>query len=467
MIIQLYIGGLFTTEEFLKEIIILLIGCTITGIPYTINYIKRKYKEDKVPNIIRYNNDNFARETIKYRMKNIIMNLKKRYNILDYSEFTDSKFKLDIFNSDLFSQYNNELFKSWIKTLEKFEKGKISDFFINAPFIDIEHYFYYSILYQVRSHQETNKNNIIDPYKVDKIISMKNDYFKNPDVHKSKIKELLDLGLKIKYCIGDQEQERNICELLKLNLSANSTDLSQLFWEQFSNVSPVIDDTQKFWDNYVSDLHNVTRINILTDNFGVEFLADIIMGYYFILKKGKNTKIEVIYNVNELPIFVSDVSHNDETLLFDTLNEFVKDNKYYKELLNDIQSLITENKLLFKPDFFWNMPVYYNTIVKPEYKKAGYLSEIKNIFCGTDLLIVKGDLNYRRLVGDRNYNPQKDIKNCINYIKCPLLIIRSFKSNVTLLGKNYKEFIKNKRIEQDWQSNGKYGIIQYIDNIKS
>ena len=110
------------------------------------------------------------------------------------------------------------------------------------------------------------------------------------------------------------------------------------------------------------------------------------------------------------------------------------------------------------------MPDNYNIVSKSEYKNTRELSAIKDIFNGSNLLIVKGDLNYRRMVGDRNYNPNKKIESRIGYIKCPVLIIRSFKSDCTLLGRKGRDFLRNKNIEQDWQSSGKYGIIQYIDN---
>ena len=186
------------------------------------------------------------------------------------------------------------------------------------------------------------------------------------------------------------------------------------------------------------------------------------MGYYFIIKKGRGSNIEIVYHVNELPIFVSDVKRGDDQELLKILTELVKDNTQYKELLNDISSFIENGNLKFKSDFFWNMPTSYDTILKPKYKYSGDLSEIKNIFTGSDLLIVKGDLNYRRMVGDRNYNPNRKIEKNIKYIKCPVLIIRSFKSNVTLLGNAYKNVVNKENIEQDWQNNGKYGIIQYI-----
>lgn len=458
-----YFFGLFTEKEFVKELTLLSIGSIPSVLYWLIKRLKIKNKKDKCPTI-RYKNDNFARETIKYRLKNIVMNLEKKYEEMpDYSRFTNSVFSLEFLNNGVFSRFHNDLFKEWKKSLEQYNGGKISTFFINAPFIDVEHYFYYYILDKVNSQQTINEGNFIDPFLDAKIASIKSDYCNESIKHKSKIKELLNLGIQIKECIGDQRQKDNIIELLKLNLSANSTDLSQLFWEQFSSVTSIIDDGEIFWEEFVSDLHNVNRINVLVDNFGIEFLADIIMGYYFILKKGRDSSIEIVYHVNELPVFVSDVKRGDDQVLFKVLTELIKDNAQYKYLLEDINHFIQNGKIKFKSDFFWNMPSRYDTIAQSKYKKSGYLSEVKSIFTGNDLLIIKGDLNYRRMVGDKNYNPQKKIEKFIKYISCPVLIIRSFKSNVTLLGKSYNNVVENKNIEQDWQSNGKYGVIQYIN----
>lgn len=461
-----FLFGLFSEKEFIKEFVSVILGFLVGYIINSIYIFIKKWRikcqEDKC-SIIRYKNDYFARETIKYRLRNIVINLNNKYNgELNYLEFMNSVFNSEIFNNDIFKQPHNELFLEWTNSLNEYNEKKVSNFFINAPFIDVEHYFYYYILNKVNSQQPLLEKNIIDPFLDNKLASVKNDYCNQSVKHESKIKGLLDLGIQIKDNAGDQLQKDNIIKLLKLNLSANSTDLSQLFWEQFTSVLSIIDDSEVFWKEYVSDLHNVNKINIIVDNFGVEFLADIIMGYYFIIKKGRGSNIEIVYHVNELPIFVSDVKRGDDQELLKILTELVKDNTQYKELLNDISSFIENGNLKFKSDFFWNMPTSYDTILKPKYKYSGDLSEIKNIFTGSDLLIVKGDLNYRRMVGDRNYNPNRKIEKNIKYIKCPVLIIRSFKSNVTLLGNAYKNVVNKENIEQDWQNNGKYGIIQYI-----
>jgi hypothetical protein len=75
------------------------------------------------------------------------------------------------------------------------------------------------------------------------------------------------------------------------------------------------------------------------------------------------------------------------------------------------------------------------------------------------LIIIKGDLNYRRLVGDFHWRSSDPIKDKISYIKKPLLIIRSLKSNV-ILGVDDEEKYSNNA--PNWRISGKYGIVQLI-----
>ena len=80
------------------------------------------------------------------------------------------------------------------------------------------------------------------------------------------------------------------------------------------------------------------------------------------------------------------------------------------------------------------------------------------------MIIVKGDLNYRRLVGDFHWKSSEPIMDKVSYIKKPLLIIRSLKSNV-ILGVNDEE--KYSYNAPNWKISGQYGIIQWIEQTKN
>lgn len=441
-----------------------------------IGFCIKQRKERKSQNIA-FKNDNFARETIKYRFKDVIDKVNTANcgpsNKVSYSDMTTHYPYTDILTSYHFDSHEDKhIFEEWKQSIKRYKTTE--DFIINAPFIDVEHYFYFYLL----DHFNKGKNSktLIDPYFIRKKNELAKDW--NAGHEYSKTQRLLDIAIKIENAQGDEEWGEILNELLKENLSANSTDLSQMFWEKFSEVEDVLDNKDIFWESYVCNMRNAKRINILVDNFGIELLADIILGYYFVLRKGKQSSIEIVYHVNKLPIFVSDtyisdpdkcpsnISRNDINLLMHTLKSLANEGKNvrYIELLDRIGNIIN-SKFVFSPNIFWNMPFKYGDLFTNKYKSLNNCNLDKTIFTGTDLLIIKGDLNYRRLVGDKNYWPGKDISSLVKYVTAPVLIIRSFKSNVTLLGRNYKKFIRTNP-EEDWQSNGRKGIIQFLNNSK-
>ncbi len=78
-----------------------------------------------------------------------------------------------------------------------------------------------------------------------------------------------------------------------------------------------------------------------------------------------------------------------------------------------------------------------------------------------DLIIHKGDVNYRRLLSDRHWPYTTSIREIIKYFPASILILRTLKSEIIVNLKN----IQVKKVEAEdpeWFINGKRGIIQYI-----
>lgn len=130
---ETFLFGLFSEKEFIKEFILVILGFLVGYIINSIYIFIKKWRikcqEDKC-SIIRYKNDYFARETIKYRLRNIVINLNNRYNgELNYLEFMNSVFNSEIFNNDIFKQPHNELFLEWTNSLNEYNEKKVSNFF--------------------------------------------------------------------------------------------------------------------------------------------------------------------------------------------------------------------------------------------------------------------------------------------------------------------------------------------------
>ena len=69
-------------------------------------------------------------------------------------------------------------------------------------------------------------------------------------------------------------------------------------------------------------------------------------------------------------------------------------------------------------------------------------------------------MNYRRLLGDRNWPYTTSIKEIIKYFPTSLLILRTLKSPI-IVNLNERQVEKFKTEDIDWLINGKRGIIQY------
>lgn len=468
------------------------------------NKVKELYRSGVA---ISFKNDSFARETIKYRFKDILSGLNAEIDAFidsyitsdDFIKMTDEgkslklkelkewKFSYSQIQSlqlhtasqrtPLWKTFNKQdvdnLLEKWESNLSSY--GTVGAFFNSGPFIDVEHFFYFAILQhiEIKSGMKSALN-WSDPYVSKKEKSISKDYkshglklehtsYGQVEDYESKIKHYLRQGYSI---IINQNLSDTNCffeDLLRSNLSANSTDLSQMFWSEFRDVVPVVNHSNELY-SYVSTTR-FDNVNILVDNYGHELLCDLILGLYLIQK---NITKRVTYHVNILPIFVSDVIEKDFDRIIRQLKELCVENSNEMTVVNELESLMVNGQFAIKSDFFWNMPTKYSEL----FEKGGK-DELKKLFTGgingNDLLIIKGDLNYRRTVGDTVTYPGKDLAQRIkNYIKCPTLIIRSFKSNVILLGSRYYKptiFETNYKHDYgglDWRTEGKAGVIQFI-----
>mmetsp|Transcript_30259 Transcript_30259/g.53194 ORF Transcript_30259/g.53194 Transcript_30259/m.53194 type:complete len:142 (+) Transcript_30259:93-518(+) len=77
------------------------------------------------------------------------------------------------------------------------------------------------------------------------------------------------------------------------------------------------------------------------------------------------------------------------------------------------------------------------------------------------LVIVKGDLMYRKLVGDCQLPWDTSFKDFISYAPCPLVSLRTLKSPVCI-GLAPGKGEKMQQIDKGWLTTGKYGIIQAV-----
>jgi hypothetical protein len=75
------------------------------------------------------------------------------------------------------------------------------------------------------------------------------------------------------------------------------------------------------------------------------------------------------------------------------------------------------------------------------------------------LAVFKGDLNYRRIVGDCSWEASASFEAASSYMTCPVVVLRTLKSDV-IVGVEAALAAQLDESDRNWRSNGKHGLIQ-------
>ena len=149
------------------------------------------------------------------------------------------------------------------------------------------------------------------------------------------------------------------------------------------------------------------RVDIVLDNAGFELFVDLVLAGY-LLATGLAT--EVILHPKSMPWFVSDVVPDDFAALLNAMQdpksfyEVEVDGKApvplaedeasnIKFLFEHWSSLHSEGSIVLRPNRFWTHTGAFWRMPKVAPELFEDLKE-------SDLVIFKGDLNYRKLIGD-------------------------------------------------------------------
>ncbi|KAJ5903411.1 hypothetical protein N7504_005794 [Penicillium tannophilum] len=132
------------------------------------------------------------------------------------------------------------------------------------------------------------------------------------------------------------------------------------------------------------------RVDIVLDNSGFELFVDLILAGY-LLSTGLATTI--VLHPKRLPWFVSDVTPKDFSDLLNCME--VSDVRFLFEQWSEFHQ---DGKLIVRPHAFWTTQGGYWRLphVAPE-----LFDDLKE----SELVLFKGDLNYRKLVNDAEWDP--------------------------------------------------------------
>ncbi len=203
----------------------------------------------------------------------------------------------------------------------------------------------------------------------------------------------------------------------------------------------LVDDTARLWDFLRSGGRR--RLAILTDNAGTELLMDLALVDYLL---GQNLAAEVHLHLKPQPFFVSDAMHQDVMAGLDALE---REGDVAWSLAQRLRMHIANRRLHLFAHWHYATSLFFFQLPK----------DLHNVLAGMDLVLVKGDASYRRLLGDAHWPPTTPFASATTYFHAPIVALRTLKAEI-IVGLRPGEAERLQGEDPAWLVNGQRGIVQ-------
>jgi uncharacterized protein with ATP-grasp and redox domains len=240
--------------------------------------------------------------------------------------------------------------------------------------------------------------------------------------------------------------------LLHSSLWGNRTDLSH-----FSNqvdVDTSLDASRHrhlILINHTAQLYaylsaGVRQVDFINDNAGSELFFDLALAD-FILQKGWASQVHM--HLKNQPFFVSDAMPDDFHRSI-TLLKAAPAAKT-RELGSRLDYAQATGRLITSSDPFLTTCLMYRQMP----------AELQRQLAQADLVLFKGDVNYRRLLDDAHWPFTTRLEDVTSYFPAPFAALRTLKGEIMVgLGPRQAEAIAAE--DPQWLINGKRGVIHFV-----
>lgn len=185
---------------------------------------------------------------------------------------------------------------------------------------------------------------------------------------------------------------------------------------------------------------------LLIDNAGYELVTDLVLADLLL---GRGLCQQVSLELKAHPTFVSDATEAD---LEETLSFFeAAEHKPTRELGRRLERYAETGSLSWRSEFFYNSPLAFWDLPAPLFQRLGRF----------DLVVSKGDANYRRWLGDRHWRSDAALSEILGYAPAPVLLVRTCKSEV-LAGAPPDRTEQARIDDPDFLINGQWGLLQFV-----
>ncbi|MFI9487377.1 damage-control phosphatase ARMT1 family protein [Promicromonospora sp. NPDC052451] len=202
----------------------------------------------------------------------------------------------------------------------------------------------------------------------------------------------------------------------------------------------VADDSADLWR--LLDAGTPGQVHLVADNAGRELVADLVL-IDRLLESGRAATVTL--HLKPHPYYVSDATTTD---LLQVLRRLHAAGDTAASVAARLTTAISDGRLQVRAHGFWCSPLTFHEL--PTDLAAG-LGE-------ATVVIIKGDLNYRRLVRDAHWDPTTSFQDLTAYFPAPLAALRTLKSDVAV-GVDPDRLAHLESTAPGWRTDGTHAVI--------
>ena len=329
---------------------------------------------------------------------------------------------------------------------EQYTTPYLGQNWLEVPWFFVETYFYRRIL-EATGYFGPGDGQGVDPYAYQKHLGLESTRL-----------GIQALSTQLNEALTQKKAAReSFIRLLTIDLWGNKADLSlwpadeEMDSEGLTNVQQqqahvLANDAPAVADHLASLGSQTTRVDFIVDNAGFELVCDLCLAD-FLLSSQMAQSVHLQLKLH--PTFVSDATIKDveHTMAF-LANETDPD---VRALAARLSHHLDQKRLFLRTDPYWTSSLSFWEVPNP----------LRQELAQSNLLISKGDANYRRLLGDRHWPFTTPFADIMNYTPAPLVALRTQKAEIAAgLQPGQAEAVAQQ--DPNWLINGQWGVIQFV-----
>ncbi|MDQ0795527.1 damage-control phosphatase ARMT1 family protein [Streptomyces sp. B1I3] len=299
----------------------------------------------------------------------------------------------------------------------------------NAPFLWSESYFYRKLLAAV-DHFGDGPWQGIDPFAP----------FKQAELRGSTV----DDELRSLDALAAGPADERAHALLHASLWGNRADLGFRAADEppgDAATGLVADDSALLWSLLPAGA--AATVSLVADNAGRELIPDLVLLDHLL---GHGHAEHAVLHVKPYPYYVSDATTAD---VIDCLRRLVQAPGEAGEAGARLWAAMRTGRLEVRAHAFFCAPLPYEDMP----------ADLREDFGTAGVTILKGDLNYRRLVGDRLWDATTPFADRTAYFPGAVAALRTLKSDV-VVGLAPRTWSTLERSGREWRTSGTHALVQ-------